>query len=243
MNARTGLVAFAAVAFLGLVGLVASAASHHPATAFSLGTPASTLAPNLGPGQLACQAPVDPPTGYGGVRTWIWPGFPPRAVMQVTVRDVTTGATLARGQMVHTNTANDQQYPSPLAVTTSLHATLPAGRSVAVCFRDVGSTAITLLGGSQTKPGEGVLTVHGQGTAMALSLLFLRAHPKSLLSQVPEMFSRAALFRPGWVGAWTFWVLALALLFTFPLAGLAVARAASHPAGGDAGPTAGGPEQ
>ena len=53
----------------------------------------------------------------------------------------------------------------------------------------------------------------------------LVARPPTLLSDIPTVFERAALFRPGWVGVWTFWLLAAALLGAFPLAALALTRA------------------
>jgi hypothetical protein len=40
-----------------------------------------------------------------------------------------------------------------------------------------------------------------------LGLTFLRDEPRSMAALVPEAFERAARFRPGWVGAWTFWIL------------------------------------
>ena len=87
---------------------------------------------------------------------------------------------------------------------------------------------INLAAGSSNGT-SGLLTVNGQHTLMAASLLFLRAHAPSLLSQAPTMFRRASLFRPRWVGEWTLWVLAFALLVTFPIAGLAVAKASRSP--------------
>jgi hypothetical protein len=50
-----------------------------------------------------------------------------------------------------------------------------------------------------------------------IAMVFPRAEPKSVLALVPEMFRRAALFRPGWVGAWTFWLLAALILLGAPL--------------------------
>jgi hypothetical protein len=51
----------------------------------------------------------------------------------------------------------------------------------------------------------------------ALSLRFLRGHPRPVLSQVPLIIDRAALFRPGPVGPWTFWLLALLVAVAVPL--------------------------
>jgi hypothetical protein len=49
-----------------------------------------------------------------------------------------------------------------------------------------------------------------------------------MFSLLPTIFSRAALFRPGWVGAWTFWALLVALTVAVPLL-LARALGATEP--------------
>ena len=56
--------------------------------------------------------------------------------------------------------------------------------------------------------------------------------PQSLFSMLPTIFRRAMLFRPTWVGAWTFWLLAAAVLGAFALGAVAVARASSADAEG-----------
>ena len=83
------------------------------------------------------------------------------------------------------------------------------------------------------------LIVGGKPVAtLGLSLVMLPAHPRSLLSMVPTAFARAALFKASWVGTWTFWVLAAALLAGFAVAAAAVRWALaeperpSHPEGG-----------
>lgn len=234
MRARASIATFAAIAAVGGGGLLASATVDQPATAFSLGVQASQLAPFLFPGQQACQGPIHPTSPYGGVRVWIWPGFPPRAVLRVSVLDSATRTLMATGRIVHANSSLDQQYPSPQPGSTELSATLPAGRPMTLCLRNAGTTVISLLGATSVARSHGLtvsgrisggLTVAGRRSNLALSLLFLRPHPVSLLSQIPRIFSRASLFRPAWVGPWTFWCLVVALLAAFPLGGLALARA------------------
>jgi hypothetical protein len=48
-----------------------------------------------------------------------------------------------------------------------------------------------------------------------LDLAFERG-PRTLLSQAPAIAQRAALFRAGWVGTWTYAVLALLLVLAVP---------------------------
>jgi 4-amino-4-deoxy-L-arabinose transferase-like glycosyltransferase len=54
---------------------------------------------------------------------------------------------------------------------------------------------------------------------------------RSLVSQIPTMFERATLFRPPWVGRWTYWLLlGLVLPAAFALALVLLIRAGSLPA-------------
>lgn len=67
-------------------------------------------------------------------------------------------------------------------------------------------------------------TVDGEETPTGrVSVWFLGPEgvKRSILQQLPDIFARAALFRPGFVGAWTYWVLFLAVL---PLAGYGAVR-------------------
>ncbi|HET9125832.1 MAG TPA: hypothetical protein VFN65_13210, partial [Solirubrobacteraceae bacterium] len=59
------------------------------------------------------------------------------------------------------------------------------------------------------------------GTQFAL-VLTRRA---TFLGSLGTAFSRASLFKPSWVGAWTFWLLLALLGSTVPLAGAALVRA------------------
>jgi hypothetical protein len=47
-----------------------------------------------------------------------------------------------------------------------------------------------------------------------------------MLALVPDAFERAALFRPAWVGAWTFWVLLGLVVAGMPLLLMAAYRSA-----------------
>ena len=59
---------------------------------------------------------------------------------------------------------------------------------------------------------------------------FLTQSLRTALSLVPDIFRRAALFHPAWVGAWTFWLLLGVLLLVVPgLLGLAVRAATRQP--------------
>jgi hypothetical protein len=50
-----------------------------------------------------------------------------------------------------------------------------------------------------------------------LTLVFLRERRRSALALVPVMFEHASRFHPGWVGPWTFWLLAALVVGAVPL--------------------------
>jgi len=216
------------VAVVGLAGLLLAAGSDGRSTAFSLDVPPIVAVTTLHSGQTACQGPLTATAAFGFVTPWISPSdasgrIPqrpvPGAAIDLTVRDAVTNAPLARGQI-------GAGYVRPISPIFALDKTIPSGRRIRVCLRSRGPGIVDLMGASL--PTQALLdddgTASGAGQ-QALALLFLRQHPRSLLSLVPTIFRRASLFRPGWVGPWTYWVLSAALLGAFALAGVAVTRA------------------
>lgn len=229
MSARAGVLAVAVMAVVGLFVLLIAAGSDGRSTAFSLDIPPSVPVTVVHKGEATCQGPITVPAAFRYVRPWISPsdasGRTPAgpvsgSAIDVTVRDAATNAPLASGSI-------GGQYASEISPTVSLTRPVPAGRRVRVCLRSRGPGTVDLMGA----PLPNVALVGDDGTASgagqaALALLFLRPHSQSLLSLLPTVFSRASLFRPGWIGPWTYWLLSAALLGTFVLAGVAVTRAA-----------------
>lgn len=115
-------------------------------------------------------------------------------------------------------------YPSPVSRTALLTRPVAAGQYVKVCVRNLSAGTTTLMG-STANNLSGALSIAGKPSPVAMSLLFLRPQSRSLLSLLPAVFRRAALFRPTWVGAWSFWVLGFGLLLAFGLAAWAVVLA------------------
>ena len=99
---------------------------------------------------------------------------------------------------------------------------MPVGRRLTVCLTTNLNT-FELRGPPAVDP-DVVMTGRNPGLEFSLALLNDR---RSLLGSLSTAFSRAALFKPSWVGGWTFWVLTAALLATFGLAGFAIATASS----------------
>jgi hypothetical protein len=126
------------------------------------------------------------------------------ARLTVVAQDAATRRPLASGPVTAGVAAGEYR--------AHLNRTIPAGRPLRICLNQVLNTFSVL--GFQARPAP----------EFSLALLSNRG---SLLGALPTAFSRASLWRPSWVGSWTFWVLAIALLATFGMGVAAVASAAS----------------
>jgi hypothetical protein len=223
------MLTFLVVAGLGLAVLLLAAANDGRSRAFSLGVSDVAGVTTLTPTATVCERPIADPTSFGGVRAWAAPGAAPTPV-EVTVSDAQTRQVLARGRALVP--AADGQFDVTLTRTVAAH------RQLQVCFATAGRAKVALLGSSQVNPTVHLIVGGKPVATLGLSLVMLPAHPRSLLSMVPTAFARAALFKASWVGTWTFWVLAAALLAGFAVAAAAVRWALaeperpSHPEGG-----------
>jgi hypothetical protein len=196
---------------------------------------AFALAAGLGlqPGQQACQTPVIVSAPAGGVEAWLYSGSVPGPTLGVTVSDARDSKLLAVGRISpgYREIAPPRGYPNQTSLRTRFDATVPAGKRITVCFLNLGPTAVALMGALPSAI-SGTLTSPAQSRGNAIALLFLRPHSQSLFSMLPTVFRRAMLFRPAWVGAWTFWVLASALVGCFAVGAFAIARASDADADG-----------
>ena len=71
------------------------------------------------------------------------------------------------------------------------------------------SPARVLYGNADAAARASSAYADGKPTGSDLALEFQRTEPRTLAGLLPAMFERAALFRAQWVGAWTYWLLAL----------------------------------
>lgn len=215
MIARRGLVAFGLVLAVGLVALLVAATVPRPSRAFSLDVPNVGPVTSLAAGHRACESPIEDPSAFGGVRVWAASVGEP-GILHVTVGDAGGARTLASGYAP----VSVAEQP----VTATVGATIPAHRQLRVCWTDIGPAAVDLFGSAPVQPSVR-LTADGKPVAAGLALVMLTPHSRSLLSQLSTVFSRAALFRPSWVGSWTFWVLLGGVIVALGLGGFAVALA------------------
>ena len=119
MTTRRGVLTFALVLAVGLIALLVSGAAAKPTRAFSLYVPNLGPVTTLAPGHRACEAPIDGPVPFGGVRVWAQSVGEP-GILQAKVTGARGSGPLARG--VSAVTLGE----SP--VTVSLNATTPAHR-------------------------------------------------------------------------------------------------------------------
>jgi hypothetical protein len=217
MTAHRAVAGFAVVLTLGLIALLVAGAAAKSTRAFSLGVPNVGPATTVYRGQQACESPIPVPAGFGSLRVWA-SSVGGDALLAATVSDAQSARVLARGQTVVMSGAFD--YP------VDLSADVPAGRPIRICLTNTSRSPVYLDGSGQTNPSVH-LTTAGKPVALGISLVAIAPNPRSLESQLSTVFSRAALFRPGWVGEWTFWVLLVALVLALGLAGFAVASAAA----------------
>jgi hypothetical protein len=223
------VLALAITAVVGVAGLLLAAGTDGRWTAFSLDIPPADPVAALHQGKTICQGPFTATAAFGSITPWIMPVAPTSAAqtgptggppIALTVQDATTNEILASGEIA-------AGYAGPISPSVALSRTVPSGQRVRVCLRSRGPGVSVLLGAPPPNPvvaaEDGAAS--GAGKA-AIALLFRRPHPRSLLSMVPTIFGRASLFRPSWVGPWTYWLLSAALLGTFVLAGVALTRAA-----------------
>lgn len=195
------LVAFAAAAVVGvgLVGWRLGATQVHDA--FHVGPGPTQVAGPLLPRARACQAPIEVLARTSAVTLWVRAHRP--APLTVTVRDL-RGRVLRRARAAP---AAGGATPTP---ASARFAPVAEGARVQLCVRNDGGAAVLASGGQQE--ADSATTARGWPAGTDLTLVFARARPRSPLALLPTVFRRAALFRLGFVGAWTLWLLAAAVL-------------------------------
>ncbi|MFL5821494.1 MAG: hypothetical protein ACJ76S_12510 [Solirubrobacteraceae bacterium] len=206
--ARGALVTLA-LAGLAIAGLVVAAAVDRRDLAFTPGVPMLGPVVRLDPGREACQRSLRAKASFRAVE--LIPGPAPTAgpPLGVTVAASRSGQLLGGGLV-----RGGYRGGNPLKATVGK---VSADR-IDVCIDNRGTTPVTLGGGKAESVRGSRLTSGGHQVAgYAVSLRFFRGRPHPVLSQVPLIFRRAALFRPGVVGAWTFWLLAALVAVGVPL--------------------------
>jgi hypothetical protein len=211
--ARRGALTAAVAAIVVVVVLVISGLRSGPVRSFALRVPSASPVATVRAKRPVCEGPV---TASGQTSLVGVFGAPKRGLsrLHVTVRDAGTGD---HGRVLATGAAVTAEVMTEDLV--ALDRTVPAGHSLRVCVRAT-TNPFVLEGAPASAVG-----VRMTGHRRAQFSLVLD-HRASFIGSLSTAFSRAAVFRPAWVGSWTFWVLTAAFAATFGLAIVAVAQAA-----------------
>jgi hypothetical protein len=209
---RSGAAALLVTAAVGLLALVLEASSDKRDLAFTLGVVPTIMAAELPPGKTVCQAPIYVPDAFSRV-SFRTGGFPEQR-LTVSVIGIPSGRLLASGRATSSE---------PSAALREVGAE----QKVGVCVRNDGREQVSLFGNAAAASRLSGAIVGKRQLATDVSFVF-RDDRRSMLSRLSDVFERASVFRPGWVGPWLFWSLSALVLLGVPLL-LARALQASEP--------------
>ncbi len=186
----------------------------------SVGT--RSVAIDVPAGKRLCVGGLLLPAGTGAVQLeFMGPGAQPRLDGALTVAGRTERATVPAGPAGQRRVA--------FAVAPRPDGAAPAEARFCVVPRG----AAAALGGMLDVQGDQVApTVDGAPVAARVAVWFLppAGEQTSLLSELPEIARRAALFRAGWVGPWTYWAI---LFLLTPALGYAALRLLARAVAGE----------
>jgi 4-amino-4-deoxy-L-arabinose transferase-like glycosyltransferase len=164
---------------------------------------------DLRPGQEACQVNVLTPGDAVGARIFVGTHRRPGPPLTLLLRDG-SGRVVRRGRL-------SRGYDDATWQIVPFEPVRRVGRDYALCFRSSGRVA---LAGSPDGNIDGFseLRLDGNRQTGDLAYQLVQDGPESLFEFVPSIFRRASLFRPDWIGPWTYYVAALLLLLIGALA-------------------------
>ena len=198
---------FVLVLLAGFVLLVGIALADHRGYRLYVASDSRVL---VHPGQELCSDLIRPPAA-GADRLRFWAGGAsggPAPPILVRVRRSRTAQTLADGTA---------EAGAAGARTVRLRGSVAGSRKVVACFLDVGGKSAIL----SPRPGAPTRVTVERSDDLAdyadIGLELDRSDDRSLLALLPDAFDHASLFRPGWVGAWTYWLLLVALVIGVPV--------------------------
>jgi hypothetical protein len=169
----------------------------------------SIPAVRLAPERMVCQGPIVVSEAFD--RVGLKAGSPGAPGSPLTISVATlAGDPIARGRI-----PGGYAYPTEQSAEVGRVA---AGQRVSVCVANDGDERVDVYGNAGVAALTSQALLNGRRPIDTdLTLVFLHDERRSMLSQLGDVFERASVFRPGWVGAWTFWVLSAAVLLGVPL--------------------------
>ena len=202
MPRRFAVGVFLASVLVAFVVLLVAARNDESTVAFTNEAPSSAEVVSLARGGTYCQRVEDVPERFDGVSVPLYSGAPTGAFALV-VRDAQSGIRLGG------RTATSTSVPNLVAVPTG---SINPGQPLKVCVENRSPARLGLYG-----VGEGERrVVRGTVRTGRVAVVFYTDEPQTLLERIPDALTRAELFKPHWVGLWTFWLLAAAVVFAIP---------------------------
>jgi len=178
----------------------------------------------LDPGQRLCVKNLDIPAGTERVQIEVYNADHPLPALD--------GEVEAGGRRLGATHVPGRPRPGSRKVAFDIpeRPDQPEATTGTLCVRTAGNVAVGGMAELQT--GDVAPTIDGEPGKHRVAVWYLppEGDKRTLLGQLPTIFERAALFRPGVVGPWTYWVILLAWMPLVAYAGLRVlARAGERP--------------
>jgi hypothetical protein len=214
MTRRRAWAPFVFLALVALLGLLIAGLRGGAIRAYAVGVPSVRTVAVARPHEQVCEGPIRSQYAFRSVVLWAtYVGGKPL----VRISSVNPGAkTLISSGLV------ERSLPGAYGpFTVKLRSSVAGGVAVRVCVTDTGGEF--KLEGST--PGYSGVKIADSAPPRTFSMVMLEPTEHSFLGSISLAFSRASLFRPSWVGTWTFWALLIALLGTVPLVAVAIAAA------------------
>lgn len=219
----------AATAVVALLLLAAAFAAHLLAgkksqLLYTNSVPAATPVAMLPAGRAVC-INGSPPAGTGEIRFWLTaaPGSATRVKVSAGGAAPLSGSVVTRAALVAQRVMLSPAR-RPARATREPSSAGGGASPRRVCFTAERS-GLSLLG-TAADPADPPAAGEGSGSGVdgRVRIAFLSGSAKSYWSQISRVAHRAALFRPGWVGPGTFYLLAALAALTLLLAVFALVR-------------------
>ena len=205
-----------------LVATIALGLLRSSTLVYSLGVAPAVPVAGLRPGQQACQGAVIVPNGtaFDRVRIALGTYRRPGPEVEVVVRRAASRVPIARGRLAggYGDFADAPWHVVPVKRVST-------ATPLSICIVNRGKRPVAPIGNAPLASRTSSASVGGVAVPGDISLKLERS-PRSLLATIPESFERASLFKAGFVGAWTFWLLTPLVLLGVPALLVAALRAA-----------------
>jgi hypothetical protein len=214
MTRRRAWAPFALLALVTLVALLIAGLRDGEIRAYAVGVPNVKRVAVARPYHQVCEGPILSQYAFQSVVLWgTYVSGKPR--VRVLGEQPGAAALISAGLV-------ERSLPGGYGpFTAKLKRSVAGGREVKVCVSDPGGK-LKLQGST---PGYSGVAIAGAQPREAFSMVLLEPQQHSFLGSLSLAFARASLFRPSWVGTWTFWALLIALLGTVPLTAVAISAA------------------